>query len=61
MSVCRIDPEAHEGDSPRAVELAAFNGRVETFARMAEILEIDPNTVWFQLAQVLGLFLIKIC
>ena len=48
----RLDPEAHEGESPRAVELAAVNGCVETFALLTARLEIDSNSVWFQLAQV---------
>jgi len=47
-----LDPEAHEGESPRAMELAAVNGCVETFALLTARLEIDSHSVWFQLAQV---------
>ena len=48
----RVDPEAHLEDSPQAVQLAALNGRVETFSALAAHLQIDPNDEWFQLAQV---------
>ena len=48
----RLDPEAHEGDSPRAVEIAAFEGRVETFTLLTKSLEADSNSVWLSLAQV---------
>jgi len=48
-----LDPDAHEGESPRAVELAAVYGRVETFALLTATLEIDSNSDWFQLAQLL--------
>ena len=51
----RVDPEAHLEDSPRAVQLASLNGRVETFAALAAHLHIDPNDEWFQLAQVCGI------
>merc|ERR1719339_367646 len=49
----RLDPEAHQEDSPRAVELAAVHGHVETFAALASRLDLDDE--WFQLAQVLVL------
>jgi len=49
----RVDPEAHLEDSPRAVQLAALNGRIETFAALATHLHIDPKDEWFQLAQLL--------
>ena len=48
----RLDPEAHQEDTPRAVELAAVNGRVESFAALAAHLQIDSDNEWFQLAQV---------
>ena len=48
----RLDPEAHEGDSPRAVEMAAFEGRVETFTLLTKTLDTDSNSVWLSLAQV---------
>jgi len=48
-----LDPEAHQEDSPRAVELAAVNGRVESFAALAAHLQIDSDNEWFQLAQLL--------
>jgi len=47
------DPEAHQEDTPRAVELAAVNGRIETFAALAAHLQIDSDDEWFQLAQLL--------
>ena len=55
----RGDPEAHQEDTPRAVELAAVNGRIETFATLAAHLQIDSDDEWFQLAQVY--FVIHFC
>jgi len=46
-----LDPEAHEEDSPRAVELAAVHGHGETFAALTAHLNLDNE--WLQLAQVL--------
>ena len=48
----RLDPEAHLEDSPTAVELAAVNGCVKTFALLKARLQTDSNSEWFQLAQV---------
>merc|ERR1719500_1443608 len=48
-----LDPEARVEDTPRAVELAAVNGRVETFAALAAHLHIDSDDEWFQLVQLL--------
>jgi len=48
-----MDPEAHEGESPTAVELAAVNGQIETFEALRARLEIAPDNDWFQLAQLL--------
>ena len=48
----RLDPEAHEGDSPTAVELAAVNGHIETFDALIARLQVAPDNDWFQLAQV---------
>ena len=47
-----MDPEAHEGESPTAVELAAVNGQIETFEALRARLEIATDNEWFQLAQV---------
>jgi len=46
-----LDPDAHVEDSPTAVELAAVNGHINTFAALTAILKIDPE--WFQMAQLL--------
>jgi len=48
-----LDPEAHLEDSPTAVELAAVNGCVKTFALLKARLQTDSNSEWFQLAQLL--------
>ena len=49
----RLDPESHREGAPRAIELAAVNGHVDTFSMLAARLKMDSqNNEWFQLGQV---------
>jgi len=51
-----LDPESHREGAPRAIELAAVNGHVDTFSMLAARLKMDSqNNEWFQLGQLLVL------
>merc|ERR1712192_142308 len=49
-----LEPEWHCEGTPRAVELAAVNGHVDTFSLLAARLRMENND-WFQLGQLLVL------
>jgi len=52
----RLDLECHVEGSPRAIELAAVNGRLDVFSILEERLKMDPqNSEWLQLGKLLVL------